>query len=302
MKRFVAIGSVLLGAASYGAMSAVIKLGYQAGFTPKEITGAQAFIGCLGLWLIFLPMIKKVREVRKKNVFSLVVCGVASGMTGIFYYLSLKELPVSIGIILLFQFAWMGMIVESFQKRKWPLVHQWVAIAVILLGTYFAAGLTSTPLEQISTRGIIYGLIAAASYTGFLHFSGNVANHVYPLFRSALMQTGTMIFIFIIYPPEFLISGALPKGLWIWGGLLGIFSTMIPTILFARALPHVGTGLGAILSSIELPTVIIMSHIVLREQITWLQWVGVFLILLGIMIANRKVTLQQSNVKENSCS
>ncbi|MGG3311117.1 EamA family transporter [Paenibacillus sp. 2KB_20] len=48
----------------------------------------------------------------------------------------------------------------------------------------------------------------------------------------------------------------------------------------------VGSGLGTILTSSELPVVVTMSSLVLGEAISWPQWIGVIIILYGIVNSN----------------
>lgn len=75
--------------------------------------------------------------------------------------------------------------------------------------------------------------------------------------------------------------GIIPYGL-----ALGIFGGVLPPLLYSIGMPHVGSGLGTILTSSELPVVITMSSLVLGEAISWPQWIGVIIILGGIINSN----------------
>ena len=52
--------------------------------------------------------------------------------------------------------------------------------------------------------------------------------------------------------------------------------------LFSIGVPKVGTGLGTILGAAELPTAIIASITLVHEVVTFMQWIGIIVILLGI--------------------
>ena len=41
-------------------------------------------------------------------------------MTGIFYAISVEELPASIAVVLLFQFTWIGVVIEAIANRTFP--------------------------------------------------------------------------------------------------------------------------------------------------------------------------------------
>src|SRR5699024_12444012 len=74
--------------------------------------------------------------------------------------------------------------------------------------------------------------------------------------------------------------------LWILGLILGLFGVVLPPLLFSFSMPQVGNGLGTILSSSELPMAVLMSVIVLHENVTWIQFLGVTIIIIGIIWAN----------------
>ncbi|MNW12748.1 EamA-like transporter family protein [compost metagenome] len=64
---------------------------------------------------------------------------------------------------------------------------------------------------------------------------------------------------------------------------------MLPPLLFSIGMPHVGSGLGTILTASELPIVVILSSLVLAEPISLPQWIGVIVILGGIASSNMRL-------------
>jgi len=107
-----------------------------------------------------------------------------------------------------------------------------------------------------------------------------------PTTKSALLLTGASLMVLSIFPPAFLFNGVLFDGLLKWGLLLALFGTVIPPLFFAYGIPKTGLGLSAILSAAELPVAVLMSSIVLQEEVTAVQWLGVGLILLAIVLSN----------------
>ena len=45
-------------------------------------------------------------------------------MTGIFYAISVEELPASIAVVLLFQFTWIGVVIEAIANRTFQVVRK----------------------------------------------------------------------------------------------------------------------------------------------------------------------------------
>jgi drug/metabolite transporter (DMT)-like permease len=222
--------------------------------------------------------------------------GTISGLTGIFYYLSLNTLTASFAVILLFQFTWMGLILEWIVYKKMPTTAKWIAMALVLCGSILASA-PQLDTSNINPKGILFGLLSAITYTLFMNFSGRVSNHLHPLIRSTLMVTGGLVTTFLIFPPAFLVNGDLGKGLWIWGILIGLFGSIIPSILFMKGIPQIGTGLAAILASIELPVVIVVSAIFLQEKTGLMQWLGILFILLGIVFSERGDFINRRQLK-----
>jgi len=50
----------------------------------------------------------------------------------------------------------------------------------------------------------------------------------------------------------------------------------------------VGTGFGSIISAIEIPISVVSAYLVLNEHISFLQWLGIVIILIAVVLINRK--------------
>ncbi len=279
---------VLLGAASFGVLSTVVKLAYADGFSTGEVTGSQMLLGCVVLWLLSFRSWKLMRSMSAATRWKLLGSGVFTGMTGVFYYLSLQRVEASFAILLLFQFTWMGLVLDGVLHRRPPTRRKLLGAAVIAGGTLLATGVLGhmqATLAQASGIGIVLGLLAALCYTLFMHVSGRVATEVPPVLRSAWMLTGAVAAVWLVFPPQFLWNGALAGGLWLWALILALFGTIIPPYLFAKGAPSLDTGLTAILGSVELPVVMICSTLLLGERMSALQWLGVALIMCGVLLS-----------------
>ena len=68
--------------------------------------------------------------------------------------------------------------------------------------------------------------------------------------------------------------------------MLALSGTILPPLLFNRGMPLTGVGLGAIVASVEIPVSIAMAQLLLGESVTFVQWVGVVLILFAVAFMN----------------
>lgn len=294
--------SVFLGAASYGILSTIVVLAYGEGYQLGEVVGSQLFIGFL--LACTLALFTKWREKRKhrsndsqqaavavtstkltwKQRLLLMAAGAPTAITGLVYYESLRYIPASLAIILLFQFTWIGVVIQSISQRKRPNGITVFTLVILLGGTLLAAGIIEQGTEKLNIMGVFLGLMSAVSYSLFILFSGKAVPSANPMYRSMWMIGGAMTLVFILFPPSFLFDGLLWSGLIWYGLLLGLFGAFIPPVLFAIGVPHIGEGMAGILGAAELPVAILLSSIVLHEQVSAMQWFGVMVVLIGVML------------------
>lgn len=281
-----------LGATSYGMLATFVKLAYQENYTTAEVTSSQFILGIIGILLInTFQKIKKRNEVVKasgKNIFHLMLAGTSLGMTSVFYYLAVKYIPVSIGIVLLMQTVWMGVLLEWFLDKKAPSSQKIISVIVVLIGTALAINIFKIDFNDPEidwATGIFWGILAAASFTTTMFTANKVAVGISSAQRSLYMLLGgaVIVFGFSLYtqttPFNF---GIFCK----WGIVLAVFGTIIPPMLMNAGFPNTGIGLGSIVSSLELPVSVTMAFLILNETVISTQWLGILLIILAIIIMN----------------
>lgn len=290
IKNTVLKGVVLvgLGATSYGMLATFVKLAYAEGFTTAEITISQFVLGIIGVLIINIFQKNRKKEMFKKtspkNIFQLMLAGTSLGMTSVFYYLCVKYIDVSIAIILLMQTVWMSVLFEMLFDRKLPSLQKIVAVVIVLIGTVLATNILKTNL-QIDWKGIIWGLLSAVSFTTTMITAHKVAINISSIQRSLYMLLGGAIIAF----GYGIFSQLDPFNYAIflkWGIFLALFGTIIPPILFNIGFLNTGIGLGSIVAALELPVSVLMAYFILNEKVTALQWFGIALIILAIVVMN----------------
>lgn len=285
---------VFLGGCCLGILSTFVKLAYAAGYSMVEVTGSQVLVGTVIIWVVsFLSRKKKLHVIQ---TLKLVLAGIPMGLTGLLYYQSLQTLEASLAIICLFQFIWIGTLIEWIFYKKRPSSGKVFSIMILLSGSVLAADVFGGSVVSISLQGVLWGVFAALTFAIFIFLSGIIGKDTPAIQKSALLSTGGLIVTFTLFPPLFLLDLQTVIGMAPYGLILGIFGVVLPPLLFSIGMPHVGPGLGTILTASELPVAVTMSALVLSEHISGYQWLGVMLILGGIMIGNMKQKLPQTNM------
>lgn len=271
---------VFAAGACYGVLSTFVKTAYADHLTLTDVSGLQCLFGTLFLCAALIFTHK--RKPSPFQVLSLAAVGIPMALTTIFYYHSLETLSASLAVVFLFQSIWMGTAAECLLFRRKPTKRQILSVLLCLSGTILAAGLFDKGESFTFSSGMIWGLLAALSYTTVLTCSSLLGEGLSPAVKGILMAGGDMIFTFIVLPPVFLLDTSSWPVLIPYGLLLGLFGVALPPFLFAWGMPHVGPGLGSVLAASELPVALLMALLVLGESITGIQWAGILLIGLGI--------------------
>lgn len=277
-----------LGATSYGMLATFVKLAYQEHFTTAEVTSSQFIYGILGVLLINIFQKAKskqaIDQATTRNIFQLMVAGSSLGMTSVFYYLCVKYIDVSIAIVLLMQTVWMGVLLEWFLEKRAPSLQKIIAVLIVLLGTTLATNLLNNT-NPIDWRGIIWGLLAASSFTTTMFTANRVARGISSAQRSLYMLLGGAVIVFAFA----LFTQTTPFNVAIflkWGIFLALFGTIIPPMLLNAGFPITGIGLGSIVSALELPVSVLMAFFILNEKVIPIQWLGIVLIIVAIVLMN----------------
>ena len=274
---------ILAGACSYGFQASIVKLATNSGYQAGQMTGSQYVFGFL---LMLIPFIITKRiKLQLKQIASLLGLGVLLSLTGVFYATSIQELSASIAIVLLFQFTWIGILIESVYLKSFPSAVKVVSAVMLWTGTFLAAGISSEGINWIShSKGLISGLMAALMFALFIFFSGKTGTKVPAIQKSFIISIGGLLTAFLFVSPAFIVDGTMTGGLWKYGLLVGLLGVLVPVILFALGTPHVDSGVATILGAAELPAAMIGAMLIVGEHLTFEQITGIMIILIGIAV------------------
>ena len=300
---------VLLASCSYALLSTLVIM---SGFDLPVLLVGKFFYGWLILAIIvaivwFVYQRKQPKPVRNtqpmpKRVILMIIAGIVMALVTILYFHSFAvfNLPVSLAVILLFQYAWIGVVVECIARRKLPSKGKVIACLVIIVGTILAGGILGADisLAMMNPIGIVCGVAAACCYAFFVYFSGSIETQMPPLHKSFLIATVALIFVILFIAVFYGGFGTVAAAFANVDALqfsipLGIFGIAIPVFFLAVGAPKISTGMATILNSAELPLETLLAVLVLGNSVVVLQWVGVVLIILGIAlpyIIEKKIT------------
>lgn len=108
-------------------------------------------------WLVVL--FTKRKKLTRIQILKLILSGVPFWLTGLFYYQALQTLNASLAIVFLFQFVWIGALLEWVFHKKKPTKRKLISIGLLLVGSVLAANLLFQERLALSWQGSIWGML-----------------------------------------------------------------------------------------------------------------------------------------------
>ncbi|MFC4408821.1 DMT family transporter [Chungangia koreensis] len=283
MKQWIYPVMIIVAASSYGILSTIVKLAMKGGFSASEAITSQYVCGFIFVAIIYIVTQRRVPHFRGGKV--LVLTGMLTATTGIVYGQALIYLPASLAVVMLFQFTWIGMLIECVAQRRLPKRIEVLSLVILFIGTIMAAGVINVDLSGIPWQGWVLGFLSGVSFAFFIFINSKPIEGMDSTTRLLFVATVALIMAAIFQSPEIVWNGTLfTEGLWIYGAALGLFGIVLPIYLFSVAVPHVGSGASSILGAMELPVAVLASVLVLHEPFTVIQFIGIIVIFTGMVL------------------
>ncbi|MED1470134.1 DMT family transporter [Bacillus salipaludis] len=250
------------------------------GLSSSERALLSSFIGCIFLLLIFFMIKKKISwKVVKSNALFLILSGIALGGNWIFLYQSYDHTTIANATLGYYFAPVFVMILSPLVLREQLSIKKIVCIGVAIIGMLMIVGEGLRASSSDDLLGLSFGLIAAAFYAALLLLNKFIKDM--GKLELTILQLGTTTLL--LMPYVFLTSG------------FGIFEVSSSSIPFILILGIINTGIGfwlffsgmeglkgqsiAMLSYVDPFVAILISAIVLQEQMTIVQVLGGVLLL-----------------------
>jgi drug/metabolite transporter (DMT)-like permease len=229
-------------------------------FTPRQWVSV-AVIGCLGYYI-----------------------------SSLLDFLGLQYVTAGIERLILFIYPTLVMLMSSliFKERIKPI--QWVALVITYVGLLIAF-FSEVDLQSAQSTDFILGsvliFICAFTYATYIVGSGRLI----PMVGAAKFNSYAMSFASIGVLLHFFINSehsllAFPLEVYVYGILMAILSTVIPSYLVVEGIKRIGSDNAAIVGSIGPVSTLILAYFFLQENISFYQIIGTIMILFGVLLVS----------------
>jgi drug/metabolite transporter (DMT)-like permease len=286
---------VLLGAAGFSAKAILIKLAYAADNQLDAITlMALRMLFSLPFYVIIATWQYKsapATELTKTQWLAIILLGLIGYYFASYLdFLGLQTISAGLERLIIFSYPTFVVLLSAlFFRNKIPVS------VVIALGLSYI-GILLVFIEQVSLTseniwlGSAFVLGSAIVFSFFVIGSGEMVHSVGSArFTACSMTVACLATIshFVIQHDWFLTLSALSSNIYLFGLLMAIFCTVLPSFLMNMGIKKVGANTTAILSSVGPIITLLLAQEFLQETISSIQLLGTFFVLAGGLVVGR---------------
>ncbi|MCD6126091.1 MAG: DMT family transporter [Thaumarchaeota archaeon] len=231
---------------------------------PTTITFFRVLIG--GLTLIIVSILVKGLETFKVNGFfkRLVILGALLAAGWYFLFQAMKLIPIGAAVLINYLApVFVAVLAPSVLDER---LEKKIVIAIVLsiLGVFLIScqGLGS---GELSILGIIFGLLAATSYGGFVIYSKQT---LAKLSYYTVAMYSYLVSALILSPSLLLIKSPLSLNSFILLFLMGVLNTGVAVTLYLKGLRSLKAQEAATITYLEPLSAIIFGYFMLGQEIS----------------------------------
>jgi drug/metabolite transporter (DMT)-like permease len=286
---FIAVSAVL-----YGTQGVFAAVAYDHGASVGVLLAVRAFL----FLLLALFLLNPERRATLRGHRRPVVIACFTSIAGpALYFAAVQRMDPATVTLILFIYPALTVLGAGALGR----VHlTWLSLgvtAITLIGVALAIG---SPVGSIDILGVILTLLFACIVAGYFLVAEEGLEGVDPLAWLGVTVLAAAVFLI---PGGLLLGGHDLPDVTGWMALLGVafISSIVACLFQTMGLMRLGSAATALVASIEIATVVILSYAVLDERPGIVSLIGAVLVIIGAALApiavKRKVDTGGSSVK-----
>lgn len=282
---------LLCGAVLFSSKAVIIKLAYQ-----YEVSS----ISLLGLRMIFsLPLFlligyfrrgdpKRRPPLSRQDFLTVISLGVMGYYLASYLdFVGLQYVSAGMERVILFVYPTMVLLLQRLIFGTPVRPVQWFATGICYAGIILAFSGSDLSAGSGFRTGATFILISALLYSIYMIGSGKLAPKLGNIrFTSLALVTASISVIL-----HALAAGApllgLPGPVYIYGVIMAVFCTVIPSYLVTEGVKRLGAGDAAIIGAVGPVATIALEYLVLNEHMNMAQGGGALLIIGGVVMIGR---------------
>lgn len=286
----------LLGAICFSTKAVFVKLAYRDTEVDAISLLALRMIFSLPFFVISAP----VSSSRQSNVrftnkqwFQVALVGcLGYYISSLLDFLGLQYVSAGIERLILFIYPTLVLLMSAiiFKVKIKPV--QWLALFITYVGL-IAAFISEADVQSAQNKNFLLGslfiFVCAFTYAAYIVGSGRLIPVVgatkFNSYAMSFASVGVLLHFFITSDVSLL---GFSTPVYIYGFLMAVLSTVIPSYLVVAGIKRIGSDNAAIVGSVGPVSTIVMAYFFLAETVSGLQLLGTVLILAGVLMVGKQ--------------
>lgn len=238
-------------------------------------------------WFIWVLGKSKTQQiVSRKDYYYVLVLGILGYyMASMFDFIGLKYITASLERLILFAYPTMVLLIFAIIFKSRITKVQIIAILITYVGIILAFGLgIDDNVNADLLKGGSFVFLSAFCFALYIIGSGQAVNKLGTRRLTIFAMSTSAIFIIVHYfiAKSFVSIADIPYGLFVYGVLMAVFSTVIPSFMIIEGIKRLGSSDAAIVGSIGPVSTIVLAYIFLDERLSFIQILGTLIVLMGV--------------------
>lgn len=238
-------------------------------------------------FIFFLMDFKLFKAISIQDKVQILIMGlIGYYLASFFDFKGLEYIDASLERLVLFAYPTFVVILNKVVFKIPISKKQFMAIGFTYLGVIivFAPKVTSNDTGSEALIGMGLVLASAVTYGSYLVFSQDIMRRVsIRLFTSLAMLVSTVCTIMhYSLVGDYSVLKTIENEVYIYGGIIAIFATVIPSYFISIGISKIGSSKVAILGALGPVSTISLAYCYLDERLSWVQVIGAIIIVFGI--------------------
>ena len=282
----------LIGIILFSSKAVMVKLAYQYDVDAVSILMFRmlfSFPFYLVIAILYRNKNNGVDLVRKDYLWLVFFGIVGYYLSSYFDFVGLIYIKASLERIILFIYPTIVILFNKLFLKQPVSKDQIFAIILTYVGIIIAFGHEVTISGHDAYLGGFFILLCAISYAAYLSGSGWLIPKFGVVKFTAYVMVVSCLCVFLHYGITNKIDLLnYPREVYILGFLIAIFATVIPSFLVSWSIKLISSSNFAVIAAVGPISTIILAAIFLNEQLTLLQLLGAFAVIIGISLVSLK--------------
>jgi drug/metabolite transporter (DMT)-like permease len=280
--------AVALAAMLFATKGIFAKQLYAMGVSVEAVVTIRAVLALPLFWWFALHRegLRQILDTPRQAVIAAAAVGALCYYFGAMIdFIALTMIDASVERVLIFSYPAMVVIAVSLRDRQWPSRSVVMATLLTYIGIFFTMGGFDLMTLKANLLGASLVIGSAMTYAVYFlvseKYTRQIGSSRFALF--AMTAAPACLVPHYLWTEDLAAMGDITPFGWLLLLALAVLCMFLPALLQAEGVRRIGAQIGAVLSTVGPPTTVVIAWWVLDERLNLWQWLGMALIVLGIL-------------------